>query len=74
MFRQHPFTWRPATDHARHATAEDAPRSGMRFDALCGASTTADCGEAAWLHPTCDACNAEAHRVAGVPMRLAGAR
>ncbi|GAA2334113.1 hypothetical protein GCM10009854_07070 [Saccharopolyspora halophila] len=74
MFRPHPFSWRPGADRVRHATTQDMPRDGARFESLCGVTTTADCGEAAWLHPTCDACNAEAHRVAGVPMPLANAR
>lgn len=73
MFRPHPFTWRPARDGARHATAQNAPNDGTRFEALCGAMVTADCNEVAWLHPTCDDCNSEAHRLAEVPMPVAGA-
>lgn len=74
MFRPHPFTWRPATDRARHATAQDAPHDGARFEALCGATVSADCDCEAWLHPTCESCNVEAHKLAGVPMPVVGAR
>ncbi|MEV4729807.1 zinc finger protein [Saccharopolyspora sp. NPDC049426] len=66
-YRPHPFTWCPSTD-ARHATAEATPNDGVPFETLCGESVTADRSAEAWFSPTCAACDARAHQIAGIPM------
>lgn len=68
-YSPHPFHWVPAGG-ARHASTDAKETvgnypTGTVVKTLCGDDVTADNGQLAWLWPTCPACNAEAHRLAG---------
>ncbi|WP_406690552.1 zinc finger protein [Saccharopolyspora sp. ID03-671] len=65
----HPVRWTPA-EGERHATAVSGPGSGKDTEVLtlCGKTVTTSQSDRAWFWETCQHCNREAHRVAGVPM------
>lgn len=67
----HPFHWVPA-EWRRHATLESRPpggySTGTKVPTLCEQELTADNSVTAWFWDTCPPCNAEAHRLAGVPL------
>ncbi|WP_223840000.1 zinc finger protein [Saccharopolyspora pogona] len=77
MYRPHPFSWLPA-DGARHATTDERPAGGWpdgtEITALCRQQVRAKNSVEAWLWETCPGCNAEAHRLAGIPMPAAQGR
>lgn len=67
----HPFHWVPAAGE-RHVTCESRPPGGYATGAtvptLCRQELAADNSLTAWFWATCPTCNAEAHRLAGVPV------
>ncbi|GAA2796349.1 zinc finger protein [Saccharopolyspora taberi] len=70
-YRPHPFRWVPA-EGQRHATTDRLAAGGWSdgeaVTMLCGESVEVDNSVEAWLWETCADCNAEAHRMARVPM------
>ncbi|WP_345356241.1 zinc finger protein [Saccharopolyspora cebuensis] len=66
-WRPHPFSWAPGAQQ-RHATTTRRWSHGAEVVALCGATVVADNSVQAWWWTTCEPCDVEAHRLAGVPM------
>ncbi|MEY8041326.1 zinc finger protein [Saccharopolyspora cebuensis] len=57
----------PAAEQ-RHATKEQQWRGADRCPTLCEQELVPEDSVLGWLWETCPVCNAEAHRLAGVPM------
>ncbi|GAA4876582.1 zinc finger protein [Saccharopolyspora cebuensis] len=67
IYRPHPFSWFPSAEE-RHATPSEDWRHEDAVASLCGRTLAGDDSTVAWLWPTCEPCDVEAHRIAGVPM------